>query len=93
MQITSIEIEKVLDEDLTKAIVSVTFDNQLKIDNIKVIRIRDKYFVIMPSIKNSDDTIRDIVRPIDTKFSDTLSAKVIAAYRAVLDAQAEKNNT
>ena len=89
MQITSIEIEKVLDEDLTKAIVSVTFDDQLKIDNIKVIRIRDKdkYFVIMPSIKNSDDTIRDIVRPIDTKFSDTLSAKIIAAYKAALGAQ------
>ena len=87
MQITSIEIEKVLDEDLTKAIVSVTFDDQIKIDNIKVIRIRDKYFVIMPSIKNSDDTIRDIVRPIDTKFSDTLSAKIIAAYKAALGAQ------
>ena len=87
MQITSIEIEKVLDEDLTKAIVSVTFDDQLKIDNIKVIRIRDKYFVIMPSIKNSDDTIRDIVRPIDTKFSDTLSAKIIASYKAALGAQ------
>ena len=87
MQITSIEIEKVLDEDLTKAIVSVTFDDQLKIDNIKVIRIRDKYFVIMPSIKNSDDTIRDIVRPIDTKFSDTLSAKIIAAYKEALGAQ------
>ena len=87
MQITSIEIEKVLDEDLTKAIVSVTFDDQLNIDNIKVIRIRDKYFVIMPSIKNSDDTIRDIVRPIDTKFSDTLSAKIIAAYKEALGAQ------
>ena len=93
MQITNIEIEKLLDECLTKAIVSVTFDDQLKVNDIKVIKVRDNFFVIMPSQKNPDDSIRDIVRPIDTKFSDTLSAKVIAAYRAVLDAQAEKKNT
>lgn len=41
-----------------KAIVSVTFDNQLAVHDIKVIYAREKFFIVMPSRKNPDGTIQ-----------------------------------
>ena len=69
-----------------KAIVSVTFDGQLAVHDIKVINARDKYFIVMPSRKNPDDTYRDIVHPINSQFRATLEAAVIDAYNQALEA-------
>ena len=45
MQITDVRVRKVFDEGPMKAIVSVTFDNELALHDVKVINARDKYFV------------------------------------------------
>ena len=82
MQITDIKVRKVFDDGPMKAIVSVTFDGQLAVHDIKVINARDKFFIVMPSRKNPDETYRDIVHPINTEFRGMLEEQVIAAYRA-----------
>ena len=69
-----------------KAIVSVTFDAQLAVHDIKVIYARDKFFIVMPSRKNPDDTYRDIVHPINAQFRSLLEETVIEAYEAELEA-------
>lgn len=81
MQITDIKVRKLFDEGPMKAIVSVTFDGQLAVHDIKVIYAREKYFIVMPSRKNPDDTYRDIVHPINAQFRGALEEAVIAAYR------------
>ena len=88
MQITDIKIRKFFDEGPMKAIVSVTFDGQLAVHDVKVINARDKFFIVMPSRKNPDDTYRDIVHPINAEFRAMLEREVIAAYNAELDALA-----
>ncbi len=88
MQITDIKVRKLFDEGPMKAIVSVTFDGQLAVHDIKVINARDKFFIVMPSRKNPDDTYRDIVHPINAQFRSQLEAAVIAAYETELEAQA-----
>ena len=88
MQITDIKIRKVFDDGPMKAIVSVTFDGQLAVHDVKVINARDKFFIVMPSRKNPDDTYRDIVHPINAEFRAMLEREVIAAYNAELDALA-----
>ena len=88
MQITDIKIRKVFDDGPMKAIVSVTFDGQLAVHDVKVINARDKFFIVMPSRKNPDDTYRDIVHPINAEFRAMLEREVIAAYNAELDASA-----
>ena len=88
MQITDIKIRKLFDEGPMKAIVSVTFDGQLAVHDIKVIHARDKFFIIMPSRKNPDDTYRDIVHPINAQFRGIVENAVIAAYESAL-AEAE----
>ena len=69
-----------------KAIVSVTFDGQLAVHDVKVINARDKFFIVMPSRKNPDETYRDIVHPINASFREMLEREVIAAYNAELEA-------
>ena len=92
MKITDIKIRKTFDEGPMKAIASVTFDAQLVVHDIKVIYARDKYFIVMPSRKNPDDTYRDIVHPINSEFRAVLEEAVKAAYDQELKAQAEAEN-
>ncbi len=80
MQITDVRVRKVFDEGPMKAIVSVTFDNELALHDVKVINARDKYFVVMPSRKNPDGTYRDIVHPINATSRNMLETAVIGAY-------------
>ena len=89
MKITDIKVRKLFDEGPMKAIVSVTFDGQLAVHDIKVINTRDKFFIVMPSRQNPDGTYRDIVHPINSSFRAMVEAEVIAAYEAELKLQAE----
>ena len=66
MQITDVKVRKLFNEGPMRAVVSVTFDGQLAVHDIKVIYAREKYFIVMPSRKNPDGTYRDIVHPINS---------------------------
>ncbi|MBQ8497242.1 MAG: septation regulator SpoVG [Clostridia bacterium] len=80
MQITDVRVRKVFEDGPMKAIVSVTFDNELALHDVKVINARDKFFVVMPSRKNPDGTYRDIVHPINATSRNMLETAVINTY-------------
>lgn len=81
MQITDIKVRKLFsDAGPMKAVVSVTFDGQLALHDIKVINAREHLFIVMPSRKNPDGSYRDIVHPIKGDFRKTLESAVIEAY-------------
>lgn len=90
MQITDVKVRKIFDDEgPMKAIVSVTFDNQLALHDIKVIYARERLFVVMPSRKNPDNTYRDIAHPINTDFRSALERTILDAYEdAVATAKA-----
>ncbi len=90
MKITDIKIRKLFDDGPMKAIASITFDGQLAVHDIKVINARDKFFIVMPSRKNADDTYRDIVHPINAEFRAMLEKEVIEAYNEALAAAEEQ---
>jgi stage V sporulation protein G len=86
MTITDIKVRKIFNDDgPMKAIVSVTFENQLALHDIKVINARDKFFIVMPSRKNPDNTYRDIVHPINAGFRNMLETAIIEAYETELN--------
>ena len=88
MQITDVKVRKLFsDAEPMKAIVSVTFDGQLALHDIKVIYAREKLFIVMPSRKNPDGTYRDIVHPINADFRAELENAVMKAYQDALDAE------
>ena len=86
MEITDIKVRKLFDEGPMKAIVSVTFDNELALHDVKVINARDRYFIVMPSRKNPDETYRDIVHPINARFRSKLESAVLEAYHTAVAA-------
>ena len=91
MVITDIKVRKLFEEGPMKAIVSVTVDDQLALHDVKVISVRDKNFIVMPSRKNPDGTYRDIVHPINATFRGALEKAVLDAYEAeVARVEAEK---
>ena len=86
MQITDIKIRKRFDDDAPmKAIVSVTFDHQLALHDIKVIYAKEKFFVVMPSKKNPDNTYRDIAHPISSDFRKMLEDEILSAYHKAVE--------
>ncbi len=90
MKITDIKIRKTFEEGPLKAVISLTFDAQLAVHDIKVIYANDRYFIVMPSRKNSDGTYRDIAHPINAEFRTEIEEAVLAAYREELaNAEAE----
>lgn len=85
MKITDIKVRKLFDDEgPMKAIVSVTFDDQLALHDIKVIYAREKLFIVMPSRKNPDNTYRDIVHPITSGFRQEVETQIIEAYEKAL---------
>ena len=84
MQITDVKVRKLFNEGPMRAVVSVTFDGQLAVHDIKVINAREKYFIVMPSRKNPDDTYRDIVHPINSQFRADLEKTVLDAFNESL---------
>lgn len=84
MNITDVKIRKTFTEGPMKAIASVTFDDCLAVHDIKVIYARERYFIVMPSRKNADETYRDIVHPINAAFREELEEAVLREYDAFL---------
>ena len=93
MQITDVKVRKLFTEGPMRAVISVTFDGQLAVHDIKVINARDKYFIVMPSRKNPDDTYRDIVHPINSQFRADLEKAVTEAYYEALENAVEEEDT
>ena len=60
MQITDVKVRKLFHEGPMKAIVSVTFDGQLAVHDIKIINARDKFFIVMPSRNTANSTSRHL---------------------------------
>ncbi len=98
MKITDIKVRKLFHEGPMRAIISVTFDGQLAVHDIKVIYARDRYFIVMPSRKNMDGTFHDIAHPINSAFRSTLEEELLAAYQqaceeAALQSEGEDPDT
>ncbi len=91
MVISDIKVRKLFEDGPMKAVVSVTFDGQLALHDIKVINVQDKHFIVMPSRRNPDGTYRDIVHPINAEFRSYIEGEVLEAYKAELERyEAEK---
>lgn len=80
MDITDIRIRKLRDKGKMKAIVSVTFDDQIVIHDIKIIEGANARFIAMPSRKIPNGEYRDIAHPINTEARRTIEDAVFAKY-------------
>lgn len=84
MQITDVRIRKISKEGKMKAIVSVTFDDQFVVHDIKVIEGQSGFFIAMPSRKTPDGDFKDIAHPINMNTRTLIQESVLEKYNAVL---------
>lgn len=84
MKITDIRFRKTPDPGRMRAVVSVTFDNEFAVHDIKVIEGDGKCFLAMPSRKSTDGSYRDICHPVTVDAREQLENEVIEKYRASL---------
>ncbi|MBO4903152.1 MAG: septation regulator SpoVG [Lachnospiraceae bacterium] len=80
MNITDIRVRKVTKEGKMKAVVSITFDNEFVVHDIKVIDGDKGLFIAMPSRKTAEGEYRDIAHPISTQSRESLQALILKAY-------------
>lgn len=90
MNITDVRIRKISAEGKMKAIVSVTFENQFVVHDIKVIEGQNGLFIAMPSRKTPDGEFKDIAHPINTETREQIQKAILDEYEKVknLDVQA-----
>lgn len=84
MEVTDITIRKLTLESKMKAIVSITFDNQFVVHDVKVIDGNHGLFIAMPSRRTQEGEYKDIVHPINSEFRDALSEQVLAKYKEAI---------
>lgn len=83
MQITDVRVRKIANEGKMKAIVSVTFDNEFVVHDIKVIDGQNGLFIAMPSRKTPDGEFKDIAHPINTETREKIQSAILTEYEKV----------
>ncbi|WP_370831542.1 septation regulator SpoVG [Clostridium sp.] len=89
MTITDVRIRKIAAEGKMKAVVSITFDNEFVVHDIKVIEGQNGLFIAMPSRKTPDGEFKDIAHPINTDTREKIQSSILKAYQ---DAVEEEEN-
>ena len=83
MEITDVRIRKIATEGKMKAIVSITFDNEFVVHDIKVIEGQSGLFIAMPSRKTPDGEFKDIAHPINTDTREKIQTAILDEYEKV----------
>lgn len=80
MEVTEVRIRRTFDVGPMKAVVSVTFDGELAVHDVKIVSSGGKTFVVMPAKKNPSGGFRDIVHPINPAARAAIETAVLSAY-------------
>lgn len=80
MQITDVRVRKVTKEGKMKAVVSITFDDEFVVHDIKVIEGEKGLFIAMPSRRSVDNEYRDIAHPINPETRERIQKLILQKY-------------
>ncbi|NLJ77900.1 MAG: septation regulator SpoVG [Tissierellia bacterium] len=87
MRVTDVRIRKIATDGKMKAVVSVTFNDQFVVHDIKIIEGQDGLFIAMPSKKMADGEFRDIAHPINAETREMMQDAVFEEYEKFLVTQ------
>ena len=89
MQITDVRVRKVAKEGKLKAVVSITFDDEYVVHDIKLIEGEKGLFIAMPSKKAMDGEYLDIAHPINSGTRDRIQSTILEKYKQALEEEPE----
>ena len=84
MNITDVRIRKINDDSNMKAVVSITFDDEFVVHDIKIIEGQNGLFIAMPSRKMGEGDFRDIAHPLVSETRNKIRDAIFAEYDKVL---------
>jgi len=84
VKVTDVRVRKVTEEGKMKAIVSVTFDEEFVVHDIKIIEGQNGLFIAMPSRKMPDGEFRDIAHPINAETRKKIQDAIFEEYEKIL---------
>ena len=90
MNITDVRIRKVSDEGKMKAVVSITFDDEFVVHDIKIIEGQNGLFIAMPSRKMGEVDFRDIAHPLVSETRNKIRDAILEEYDKVLAEKASE---
>ncbi len=93
MNITDVRIRKINDEGKMKAVVSITFDDEFVVHDIKIIEGQNGLFIAMPSRKMGEGDFRDIAHPLLSETRSKIRDAIFNEYEKVLAEKAEAAET
>ena len=92
MQITDVRIRKINEEGKMKAVVSVTFDQEFVVHDIKIIEGQNGLFIARPSRRMGEGDFRDIAHPLTSETRAKIRDAILEAYDAMAEQQEEENS-
>ena len=90
MNITDVRVRKVSEEGKMKAVISITFDDEFVVHDIKIIEGQNGPFIAMPSRKMGEGDFRDIAHPLTSETRNKIKDAIFAEYEKVLAEQPEQ---
>ena len=80
MDVTDVKIVKVNGQPFLKAYVTVTFDDELVVHNIRLVEVDGKIMLSMPNKKLKEGVYKDYVHPTNNEFRDKLTEEELSRY-------------
>ncbi len=85
MKITDVRIRKIANQNKMKAIVSITFNDNFVVHDIKIIEGQNGPFIAMPSRKMGDGEFRDVAHPINAETRQYIQGEIFKVYEEMDD--------
>ena len=85
MNITDVRIRQIANDGNLRAVVSVTFDDEFVVHDIKIIDGQNGLFIAMPSKKMGESDFRDIVHPIVSETRNKIRDVIFSEYGKLND--------
>ncbi len=87
MNITDVRIRKLNADGKMKAIVSLTFDDEFVVHDIKIIEGQNGLFIAMPSRKMGEGDFRDIAHPLNSETRNRIKDTIFVEYEKMSDSE------
>jgi len=91
MEITDVRIRRITKGSKMKAVVSITFDDEFVIHDIKVIEGENGLFIAMPSRKTAEGEFKDIAHPINSGAREKLQSTILNKYSEMLEEESSSD--
>lgn len=92
MEITEIKVFPIEEEKL-KAFVSIVFDHCFMVNDIKVIRGKDGFFISMPSRRKRNGKFKDVAHPLNNETRQMLEQQILSEYEQVIAGRRTEGET